>query len=141
MTDQPQQHAPAPPKSRLDFWTRGPGIILIIVGVGLVFAAIVAVTGGLEPGGSSKAKDLDVQMTSCSVSGSVAKVGLSVTNRGDRTRSVRIGIEYRDGSGARIDTDTAQVSGIAPGDTARTEETTILDASATSGRCVITSIR
>jgi hypothetical protein len=37
-------------------------------------------------------------------------------------------IEYRDGGGNRIDTDTAYVRNIAPGDTVRTDESTILDA-------------
>jgi hypothetical protein len=54
---------------------------------------------------------------------------------------VTIGIEYRDSSGARIDTDTARVRNVAPGDTVRTEETTLLDAGAPTGRCQITSIR
>jgi hypothetical protein len=143
----PAPAGPPPPqatKTRLTFWTRGPGVILVVVALGLVLFGVYAVTGGLKPG-SSSANDVDVSITSCTFTGSdslpSAKVGLTATNHGDRTRSVRVSIEYRDSSGARIDTDTARISGIAPGDTVRTEETTLLDAGTTSGRCLVTSVR
>lgn len=136
--------APQPPKSRLDWWTRGPGIMLIIVAVGLVFVGIIALTGGLEPGSGSgsSASDVKVSVTSCEFSDSgMATVGITATNNGDRTQSVRVGIEYRDSAGARIDTDSTWVRDIPPGDTVRTEEVTMLDASATSGKCAVTSVR
>jgi len=148
----PYAYSPPPPggppaqaaKSKTAFWLRGPGIILVIVAVGLALFGIVALTGGLKAGTAAD-DDLSVTMTSCEFTGSdslpSAKVGLTVTNNGDRTRSVTIGIEYRDSSGARIDTDTARVRNVAPGDTVRTEETTLLDAGAPTGRCQITSIR
>lgn len=139
----PQQLPPQAPKPKQAFW-RGPGIILIVIAVGLALFGIYALTGGLAPKPAA-ADDLDVSITSCTFTGSdtlpSAKVGLTVTNNGSRTRSVSIGIEYRDSSGARIDTDTARVSSVKPGDTVRTEETTLLDAGTTSGRCLITSVR
>lgn len=137
---QPPPQPTQPSRFGVTFWTRGPGVILVVIAAGLMLLGIFAATEGLKPG-KANASDLDVTMTSCSITGSTAKVGLSVTNRGDRTRSVSIGIEYRDSSGARLDTDTARIWSIAPGDTARTDETTLLDAGAPSGRCVITSIR
>lgn len=62
-------------------------------------------------------------------------------NDGSRSDSATVSIEYRDSAGARLDTDTASVRNIAPGDTARTEESTILDAEADSGSCRVTAVR
>ena len=62
-------------------------------------------------------------------------------NNGDTTRSATVAVEYRDGDGARLDTDTVYVRSVAPGDTARSDESTFLDAEAVSVRCVITGIR
>lgn len=136
--------APAAPKpSRAQFWLRGPGLVLVIVVAGLAVFGIYALAGGLTPG-SAKADDLSVTVTRCEFTdGSLpsAVVGISVTNGGSATHSAVISIEYRDGGGARIDTDTARVSNVRPGETVRTEETTLLDAAASSGTCVLTGIR
>jgi hypothetical protein len=73
----------------------------------------------------------DVSVTSCNATGTTlatATIGLSVKNTSSSTKSATVKIEYRDGSGNRLDTDTAYVRNIAPGDTVRTDETTILDA-------------
>lgn len=138
---QSQPSAYAPPRSQ--FWLKGPGLILIIVVAGLAIFGIYALTGGLTTS-SAKADDLSVTVTKCEFTdGSLpsAVVGISVTNAGDTAYSATISIEYRDGGGARIDTDTARVSNVRPGETVRTEETTLLDAAASSGTCVLTGIR
>lgn len=135
---------PTPPaRSRLAFWTRGPGIIAVIVAAGLLLFGLYALTAGLSA--RAAADDLTVDVTSCKFTGSEelpsAKVGIAVTNNGDKTRSVAVTIEYRDSGGNRLDSDTARIRNIAPGDTARTEETTLLDAGATSGSCSVSSVR
>lgn len=136
--------APTPPpvKSRKDFWLKGPGIIVLIVAGGLLLFGIYAATGGLKPASA----DAEVNVVSCKVGGSdslpTATVGITVKNTGSKTRSFSVNVEYRDGAGNRIDTDTARVRSVAPGDTARVEETTILDAAPDSaGACAIVGVR
>lgn len=121
-----------PPNPKLVFWTSPAGIIsiLAIAGVGvLVLLGIVNRVSG------PAADNFTVAVTSCNATGSAnlatATVGLSVKNTSSRARSATVKIEYRDGGGARIDTDTAYVRDIAPGDTARAEESTLLDAAPT----------
>lgn len=142
---QPQQ-APPPakrPPTRLDFWLKGPGIIVVIVVGGILLYGLYAAFGS---GGQPAKVSAEARVVSCEIdsSGSLpqAKVGLTVRNTGDKTRSFTVSIEYRDSAGSRIDTDTAYVRSIAPGDTARTEETTLLDASVSSGgTCAIVGVR
>lgn len=139
----PAYPAPAQPparRSRATFWLKGPGVIVVIVAVGLVLFAISALSGTLDTG---KAR-AEADVTSCEVGGSdslpTGKVGLTVKNISDKTRSFSVDIEYRDSGGARIDTDTAYVRNVAPGDTVRTEESTLLDAPVSAGTCVITGV-
>ena len=150
----PQQYAPPaspqpyplmpPPKK--SFWSSTGGVLTII---GIVIGAVILLCGGLAAvglvGGQAAASKMHVELTSCEFTASdvlpSVDVGYTVTNNGDSTRSARIEIEYRDSSGARIDTDTAYVRDIAPGDTVRGEETTILDAAPSgSGRCVVVGV-
>lgn len=118
--------------------------VLVVVGVittvvlcgGLVLAGAVSDRAGLD--------DMDVTITSCEFSGGEilpsATVGYTVTNRGSSARSVTLRIEYRDGSGARIDTDTAYVRDVRPGDTVRGEEITLLDVPVAAGKCTLAGV-
>lgn len=120
-------------------------LILGSIAAALILLAIVVnQISGDSPTGSGGS--LDVELTSCTFSRESlpsVTVGYKVTNRGDRTVDARLRWEYRDDDGARIDTDSTTVRGIAPGDTVKGEETTLLDAPPTSSRasCVLVSVR
>lgn len=138
MTTPPVQ--PWKPKNRREWWTKGPGVFVLIVAVVGTLGGVAAVLGEVER--ADTADDIRVRITTCELGESVGTVGLEVTNSGDETRTVRIGLEYRDGSGARVDTDSATVRDVRPGDTVRHEEPTFLNAPVTGGgECVVTSIR
>lgn len=117
-------------------------IIGIILGSVVVVCVGVAVVGAAVSG--SAASKMDASITSCTFTSgplSSAKVGIQVKNNGDSTRTAKVDIEYRDSSGNRIDTDTAYVRNVKPGDTARVEETTLLDAEVTSaGTCKVVGV-
>ncbi|MDH6466380.1 hypothetical protein M2302_006588 [Micromonospora sp. A200] len=85
------------------------------------------------PADSWLPKQLDVQVTPCSGTGSTATIGYTVKNNGSKARRVTLEVEYRDVSGARLDTDTAYVGSVPAGDTVRGEESTFLNASPGSG--------
>jgi hypothetical protein len=133
---------PWKPRTRKDFWLRGPGLIILGVILAVLISVPIALTGGLSstPAGSG----FDVKVLSCEMTGEVidsATVGLQVTNTQKVADSVSVKVEYRDGSGRRIDTDTAYIRDVQPGDTVKHEETTLLNASVTGrGACVITGI-
>jgi hypothetical protein len=122
-------------------------LIAVLVCFGLIIAVIIGIVvyqtikkGPVDLTGKTDA--FTVGVASCEVSGDIGKVGLVVTNKSGTTRSATISVEYRDGSGARIDTDTAYVRNIAPGDTVRTDESTFLDATpAGSVTCEVTEVR
>ncbi len=135
---------PPPPPQKKSFWRSTGGVLLIVFGsIGLV----VLLCGGLATVGMisdrNELEKIDVQLTSCGGTGSVAKVGYSVTNNGDTARRVTLDIEYRDSSGARLDTDTAYVGSVPAHDTVRGEESTILNATPDNGSisCKIVKVR
>jgi hypothetical protein len=146
------QPVPPPPvqpwkaKSRKEWWTKGPGIVLLLVGAGLLIGLLSVVLGAVNPATPAR-QQLQVEITSCEFDGAdiglpSATVGLQITNTGSTAKGARVEIEYRDGGGARVDTDTAYVKSIAPGDVARHEETTLLDAGVTSGgSCHVVGVR
>ncbi len=126
------QYSPPPAKPvnpKLAFWTSPAGIISMLAIAGALMLVLVGVTNMISGPASDNFK---VSVTSCTADRSpslaTAKIGLSVTNTSKATRSATVKIEYRDGGGSRLDTDTAYVRNIAPGDTARAEESTLLDA-------------
>lgn len=133
----PQQPQPSP---RRIFWTKGPGVILVVMAVGVpLFGSLLLLDNvNSKPSG-------DARVVSCELGGSEslpqATVGLTVHNTGKVAHSFAIEVEYRDSSGNRIDTDTARVRNLGPGDTARVDETTLLDAAVTSGTCVVVGVR
>lgn len=135
-----------PPPKKKSFWSSTGGVFAIL---GMVFGGVILLCVGLAAVGlvsdRNAASKMDVQITSCKFTGSEvlpsATVGYTVVNNGDSTRSVSIKIEYRDSSGARIDTDTAYVRDVKAGDTVRGEETTLLDAAPSgSGECVVVGV-
>ncbi|MFG3710093.1 FxLYD domain-containing protein [Micromonospora sp. NPDC047730] len=124
----PPYGPPTAPK-RQSFWASPGGIFLIIFGslalVGLICGGVLAL-GKLSSDRASG--NLDAQVTSCNASSSVAEVGVSVKNNGRETVDARVRFEYRDATGARLDTDSTTIRNITPGDTARANESTFLDA-------------
>lgn len=140
----PHGYYPPPPPVRKSFWSSSGGILTII---GICFGALVVLCGGMavigRAGDNAALSKIDVQLTSCGGTGSVAKVGYSVTNNGGQNRRVTIELEYRDSSGARLDTDTAYVGEVPAGDTVRGEESTILNATPANGAvtCKVTKVR
>ncbi|MDH6463804.1 hypothetical protein M2302_004001 [Micromonospora sp. A200] len=137
--------APVPPK-RKSFWSSTGGILTIVFGslalvvVVLLCTPLVLLAMIGDRGDRAAVSKMEVRVTSCEVFGSVAKVGFSVKNIGDTTRSATLKIEYRDSAGARLDTTTSYVRNVAPGDTVRGEESTILDVPTTSGSCKIVEV-
>lgn len=145
---QPFQAPPWPPlRQKKRFWTSTGGVFTI---VGIILGSVFLVCGGLLALGlvsdSTAAKKMDVKLTSCSFENDgflpSATVEYTVKNTGDTARGALIRIEYRDGAGNRVDTDTAYVQTIQPGDTVRAEETTMLDAAVSpgSGKCAIVGV-
>lgn len=123
------------------FWQSTPGVLVAVAGVLLLLCCGLGRIGRGSGSDDAGRSDMRVDITSCSLDGDTARVGLEVTNNGDVTESARIEIEYRDSAGRRVDTDTTWVRDIAPGDTVRTEESTLLDAPTSSGRCIVTEVR
>lgn len=124
------------------FWLKGPGVILTTVVVGGIVAALLYIAGAAPTGAPGRnLTPVQATVTGCRADDFSATAALTVTNTDSRARTVTIDVEYRDGSGARLDTDTAYVRDIAPGDTVKHDETTILDA-APSGTvtCLITDV-
>lgn len=112
-----------PPPSGWSTWsgrTRGIIVAVLIVVGGIGWIAFERYTAA-NPA-------FDVRISSCTSTSLTATVGLSVHNTSKTTKSARVEVEYRDAAGTRLDTDTAYVRDIAPGDTARHDESTILDA-------------
>jgi hypothetical protein len=126
----PYVPAPAATGAGRSFWTRGPGVMLITVLVGLALIAVLGLTGFLS--GSNSVK---VKVTACDIDYLAAGVDLEVTNTGNRRVTATIALEYRDGQGRRVDTDSKVVRDIAAGDTVRTSETTWLDVDPKGGTC------
>lgn len=118
-----------PPPPRRSFWSSPGGILTII---GIVFGGLIVVCGGLTIIGKvsddAALSKIKVELTSCKAGTITATAGYTVTNKGDTARRVTIDIEYRDASGARLDTDTAYVGEVPAGDTVRGEESTVLNA-------------
>jgi hypothetical protein len=134
------QPAPPPANPRREFWLKGPGVIVVVVAVGLVLFGITQVFSAVKPKPSA-----DVTVVSCELGGSSslpsATVGLQVRNTGKTTHTFAVRVEYRDGGGSRVDTDTAYARDVAPGDTVRVDETTLLDAAVSGGTCNVAGIR
>lgn len=128
---------------RGSFWGTTGGILLIVFGS---ISALAIFCVGLTLLGQvgerrSAPKQIEVQLTSCTGSGSVATVGYTVTNNGSTAQSATLDIEYRDAAGARLDTDTSYVGSVPAGDTVRGEETTHLNATPDSAiTCKIVGI-
>ncbi|MEU8301129.1 FxLYD domain-containing protein [Micromonospora sp. NPDC048909] len=124
---------PPPPPRKKHFLATPGGIFLVVFGtVALMGAICVGLVTVGRVSDNNAVKQLDVQVTACSGTSSVATIGYTVTNNGNEDRRVTLKVEYRDASGARLDTDTAYVGSVPAGDTVRGEESTILNAS-TSG--------
>ena len=126
-----------PPNSLLAFWRSSTGVAIAL----LILGALVVL--GLRLTGTPAADRYEVNVTGCTANsdGSVATIAFTVHNTGPAVADVAVDIEYRDGAGSRLDTDTARVRDLAAGDTARAEESTVLDGSAEGLTCRITGVR
>jgi hypothetical protein len=125
--------AVAPP-AKPPFWKSTAGSLVIVAAVLAVFAGAVTVGLLLK---HQRHADLDVSVVSCDFHGSTAVVGYMITNKGGSAHDVTLHIEYRDASGARVDTDTSYAR-VPAHDTVRGSESTFLDAPADDGRCLVT---
>lgn len=133
-----QPYAPVPPPVDRKREIRKA---LVIAGVAIVACLVVfAVLWFSAPQDKAGRFTLSAcRVTSASLN--VATASFTITNTTGSTQSATLAIEYRDATGAKLDTDTAYVRGIAPGDTVRRDEPTLLDgAPAGSITCAITSI-
>ncbi|WP_422751334.1 FxLYD domain-containing protein [Micromonospora sp. WMMD1219] len=132
---------PAQPPKKSSFWGSTPGILLIVFGsLGIVAVLCVGLVMIGAVSDRNAVKQIDAQITSCSTNGRVAKVGYTVRNSGNKARRVRLEIEYRDASGARLDTDTAYVGDVPAGDTVRGDESTFLNAESTTVNCKLVRV-
>lgn len=140
----PSGWQPAPQRPR-SYWKSRRGAATILAGVIGLAIILCGAAGIIGPRSGQTPDDLKVEITGCSMTTgplSSATVGLQVTNNSSRARTVRVDVEYRDGAGRRIDTDTAVVRDVRPGDTAAHSETTILDGEASGqGACIIRAVR
>jgi hypothetical protein len=113
------------------FWLRGPGVIVTTIVVGLLVVGLLMLGGQSPRSNRSPAAPFTVTVTNCDATNgalATATVSFTITNTSTTARSARVDVEYRDNNGNRLDTDTAYVRDIAPGDTVRHDESTILDA-------------
>jgi hypothetical protein len=125
------------------FWRSTNGLfVLIFGGILLLTAVLVPLLMAYDRATDSVDSPLTVKVDRCELSdGDIAQVTFSVTNTSSRAQSAAVDIEYRDRSGARVDTDTAYTGNIPAGDTIRKTEQTFLDADATGGTCRILRVR
>jgi hypothetical protein len=123
-------------------WKSPTNIVAIIITAAVIAVAALWFLG--DRADKKAISALDVIITTCTLTGTnvpVAKVRYTVTNNGDVARAATLTFEYRDAGGARLDTDTARVQTLTPGDTARAEESTVLDGPTNTLDCFITSVR
>ena len=143
MSPYPYPGQPQRPKRPFWYSTGGTWAIIGIVfgGIAVIVVAVVIVGAVVD---RQAAKDMDVKITGCRMESDFlpsATVDLTVTNHGDRARGASVRIEYRDTRGDLIDTDTARVASIQPGDTAHKQEVTFLDADpGPTGTCKIVGV-
>ena len=134
----PPGYAPAgppvkPPNPKLAFWTSPAGIISMLAIMGVVVLVLAGISNRLTGPAS---RNFDVTVVSCEASTgtlSTATVGFIIRNTSDEARAATVEIEYRDASGARLDTDTVRVATIKAGGVVRHDESTVLNGTATDG--------
>ena len=140
----PPPHSPARPQPQRGplWWRRSDPVTRVIVVVATALAPVII--GGvllitMVSRSADRGEAVDVSLTGCTFTGSTATVAFTVVNNGSRDQTVRLRWEYRDASGARVDTDSTRVE-VPAGDTVRDEESTILNADASSGTCRLLSV-
>ncbi|MFI5889455.1 FxLYD domain-containing protein [Actinoplanes sp. NPDC051513] len=128
----PQREVPPPPQ-RSGFSASYAvliGVVVLVLGFGAYYLF-----------GRNSGTGFDVKVTKCNASGSVATIGLEVHNRSSDTQTATIRVEYHDGAGKLLDTDTALVRDIGSGDTESVDQSTILDTNAdASMTCKVTAV-
>jgi hypothetical protein len=137
--ERPAPTPPAVPRGlRRDWWLRGPGVMVLIVVLGV---GAVAVTGGFEGESPVSRPDAEAKVISCQTSGAMslrtAAVGVEVRNHTDRTATFALSIEYVDDRGGLVDSDTAYARDVPAGGRVRVDETTQLPVELTSGSCKV----
>lgn len=119
-----------PPNPKLVFWTSAPGVISMLAIMGVLVLVLLGIINRIQGPASDR---FDLTVTSCSATTGTlptATVSFTIKNTSSRAASATVEIQYRDGSGARLDTDTAYVTSIRPGETVRHDESTLLDGTA-----------
>jgi hypothetical protein len=127
-----QPPPPRPVSPRLAFWTSARGVLSMLVIAGALIFLYIGISDRLAGPASD---NFDITVTSCTgnAAGSLATadIGFTITNTSKQARSATVRIEYRDGDGSRLDTDTSVVRSLPAGETARQNESTILDGTPT----------
>lgn len=139
---QPYAGPPAKPVNpKLVFWTSSKGVLILVGGTIALIVIIGAGIQGFNAGATRKSFDTRVTGCDATTSSNMVTIGFTVKNTGNRTATAKVLIEYRDGAGSRLDTDTSYLRDIAPGDTARGQESTVIDAVPDGGmRCKIVGV-
>lgn len=133
--------APAP-RSRMAFWTRGPGIILITIVVGLLLVGVAALTLRGKP--VENTHGFDATVIGCTFDNSggstIANVDYTVKNNNRDSRRATLRIEFRDEGGHVVDDDFSETRLIGAGDSVHGSEMTFLDVAIKTGTCEITRV-
>jgi len=151
-----EPYAGVPARKRLPGWA----IALIVLGIlgllacGGIFAACAATTNSAvnsindavaSDQAEAVAKTADVKLKECkpgnnSVAGPTVNVILEVKNSGSEVRDYAVDLEFLNADKVRIDTDTAYVQAVGPGQTARYDEATFLDEGTRAATCRILAV-
>lgn len=141
--DHPHGEGPPPtaPRRKAHWWRdAGKGGKIAIVGaaalVPLLALLFVAGEAGWKIGGAPDSVTVDVSSCTFQDGETLPSVTteFTATNTGRSDESITIEWEFRDSSGARVDTDTTRVT-VPAGDTIRDSETTLLPVAASGGTC------
>jgi hypothetical protein len=119
-------HVPAPAATGAgNFWTRGPGIVLLFAAAGVVIAVIALLSFDLKP--APTASDVKMSVLECRDGFFGAVTDVQVVNEGARTATVVTEVVFRDATGTRVGAEEVWITA-GPGETARKESQTNLDA-------------
>ena len=141
-----QTALPPSPRSRYDFWTRGPGLIVLIVLAGLLAVGVIALNLARDRKPADPMNGFAVAVVGCEFShdeGGGADgltnviVNYTVKNNHEDSRIATVQIEYRDDGGHLVDRDSSRTKWIGVGDTVRGVEMTSLDVPVKTGTCTI----
>jgi hypothetical protein len=125
---------------RRDFWVKGPGLVVLIVVVGLLAYGAHLFANRSGPA-DERAR---ITVRSCEVGGGnatqTAKVGLTLRNDGDSATRFTATVEYRDAAGNALGTSAVKFPLAGAGDTVVASASKFLGTKVQSGTCVVTGV-